>query len=108
MRSMAEVVIAELYYKYDLEFRYEEELEIEGHKFVPDFTVRRRKDKKIFYHEHCGKPHDEKYWKHHKWKLEQYEKVNIVPWNNLIVTYSDRNANVDVRIIENEIKSKLL
>ena len=40
--------------------------------------------------------------------LEMYEKAGIVPWDNLIVTYGDRKANVDMRIVESEIMNKLI
>ena len=108
VRSMAELVITEFYYKYDLTFRYEQEMTIGQHTVVPDYTVRRKHDRKIFIHEHCGMPYDEGYWRHHKWKLEQYEKAGFFPWDNLIVTYSDRNGNVDSRLIESEIVNKLI
>ena len=36
------------------------------------------------------------------------EKAGIVPWDNLVVTYGDRKANVDMRIVESEIMNKLI
>ena len=53
-------------------------------------------------------PFDEKYMVRHKWKMEQYASVGIVPWDNLIVTYNDIYGNLDMRIIESEIVNKLL
>ena len=108
VRSMAELAIAERFYYHQLMFRYEELINIDGYKFTPDFTIMRRRDGKLFYWEHCGLPHDEKYMGRHKWKLSMYEKAGIVPWDNLIVTYGDRNANVDMRIVESEIVNKLI
>ena len=108
VRSMGEVACAEQFYYHDIAFRYEQVLEIEGIEFAPDFTIKRRRDGKIIYWEHCGKPYDEGYMRHHKWKLEMYEKAGIVPWDNLIVTYSDRNNNSDVKLIQSEIINKLL
>lgn len=108
VRSMGEVACAEQFYYHDVAFRYEQVLVIEGFEFAPDFTIKRPRDGKIIYWEHCGKPYDEGYMRHHKWKLEMYEKAGIVPWDNLIVTYSDENNNSDVRIIQSEIINKLL
>ena len=68
----------------------------------------RKRDNKVFYWEHCGLPHDENYLRRHKWKLSMYEKAGIVSWDNLIVTYGDCNANVDMRIVESEIVNKLM
>lgn len=86
VRSMAELVIAERFYYHQLMFRYEELIHIDDYNFALDFTIMRR----------------------HKWKLSMYEKAGIVPWDNLIVTYGDRNANVDMRIVESEIENKLI
>lgn len=108
VRSMGEVVCAERFYHHDLYFRYEEVLWINGYEFAPDFKFKRHRDRKIIYWERCGKPFDKEYMQHHKWKLSMYEKAGIVPWDNLIVTYSDENNNSDVQIIESEIINKLL
>lgn len=53
-------------------------------------------------------PQNSRYWAHHKWKLEEYENAGIVPWDNLIVTYGDENANIDVRCIDSIIYNRLM
>ena len=108
VRSMGEVVCAERFYHHEIAFRYEQVIQIDGYSFAPDFTIMRPRDGKIIYWEHCGKPYDSEYMEHHNWKLKMYEKAGIVPWDNLIVTYSDENNNSDVKIIESEIINKLL
>ncbi len=108
VRSVAEVVIAERYYHFGIDFRYEQELIIGEKVFAPDLTIKRKEDGKIFYHEHCGMPQNSRYWAHHKWKLEEYENAGIVPWDNLIVTYGDENANIDVRCIDSIIYNRLM
>lgn len=62
----------------------------------------------LVYWEHCGRVNDPAYMRHHKWKLSMYEKAGIVPWKNLILTYDNEQGNIDARIIEAEIKNKLL
>lgn len=37
-----------------------------------------------------------------------YERAGIVPWKNLIVTYDDETGNLDLRMIEAEIRNRLL
>lgn len=59
--------------------------------FAPYFTIKRKEDGKIFYHEHCGMLQNSRYWVHHKWKLEEYE-----------------NANIDVRCIDSIIYNRLM
>ena len=62
----------------------------------------------IIYWEHAGMMHIEEYRLRHKQKMEVYESAGIVPWKNLIVTYDDEAGNLDIRIVESEIKNKLL
>ena len=108
MRSKNEVIHAEIMYRLDIPFRYEPVLHIGAHVLIPDFAAIRVRDAKIFYEEHCGMPHNKEYMAHHKWKMSAYESVGIVPWDNLIVTYGDIHGNIDVRVIESELRSKLL
>ena len=95
-------------YRNHIPFRYEQVIHIGTTALTLDFTAMRIRDAKIFYAEHCGMPHNKEYMAHHKRKMELYESVGIVPWDNLIVTYGDINGNIDVRAIENELISKLL
>lgn len=107
VRSKSEVLIAEKLYEAQVQFRYEQTLTIGKYEFSPDFTAL-SKSGKIFYWEHCGMPGNRDYMKHHKWKMEMYESVDIVPWKNLIVTYDNENGTIDLGIIESEIRNKLL
>ncbi len=106
VRSKSEVLIAECLYMYGVQFRYEEVLQVESQQFVPDFTIMTASGK-MYYWEHCGMTNNPQYMKHHKWKLEQYEKVGIVPWKNLIVTYDGEDGIIDMNIIRSEIENKL-
>lgn len=108
MRSKNEVLHAEVMYRLGIPFRYEPVLHIGANDLIPDFMILRIRDAKIFYAEHCGMPFNKRYMEHHKWKMELYEAAGIVPWDSLIVTYGDGHGNIDVRIIESELKSKLL
>lgn len=108
MRSKNEVLHAETMYRLGIPFRYEPVLHIGTRELIPDFSAMRIRDTKIFYAEHCGMPDNKEYMEHHKWKMKVYEAAGIVPWDNLIVTYGDVHGNVDVRIIESELRSKLL
>ena len=50
---------------------------------------------------------DRKYMERHKRKLEIYERADIVPWKNLIVTYDDQYGNINMNVVESEIKCKI-
>lgn len=107
VRSKSEVLIAEMLYMFNISFRYEQVIWIGEIMLIPDFTIR-LPDGRIFYWEHCGLMSSKEYREHHKWKMEVYEKAGIVPWKNLIVTYDDEDGNINVGIIESEIKNKLI
>ncbi|MBR6529782.1 MAG: hypothetical protein IKT62_07070 [Firmicutes bacterium] len=106
VRSKSEVIIAEALYAHGIQFRYEEVLWIDGHQFIPDFKIL-TPSRKVFYWEHCGMVNNPQYMKHHKDKMEQYEKIGIVPWKNLIVTYDTEEGIIDTNIIISEIINKL-
>ncbi len=106
VRSKSEVIISEKLDGYLLPFRYEQMIYFQQYSFSPDFIILTTKG--LRYWEHCGKVNDPGYMQHHKWKLRIYEKMGIVPWENLIVTYDDVHGGIDSRIIEAEIVNKLL
>lgn len=107
VRSKSEVLIAEKLYEFNLPFRYEQVMHINGYNLAPDFTILSRSGEEFIW-EHCGLTGNPKYMKHHKWKMELYESAGIVPWKNLIVTYDNEQGNIDLAIIESEIRNKLL
>ena len=42
-----------------------------------------------------------------KRKLEIYERADIAPWTNLIITYDDQYGNINMNVVESEIKCKI-
>lgn len=108
MRSRGEIVIAEKLRQYSIPFRYECGIGIPDIPYVPDFTIRRPRDGKIFYWEHIGDVNDMKYMNRNKRKFEVYEEYGIVPWDNLIITYDLGNGGVNVPLIEGMIQAWLL
>ena len=108
VRSKSELAISEAFYKYDVPFRYEQVLEIGTYRVVPDFMPRNKRTSEQFYWEHCGMSENEEYMKHHKWKMNLYESVGIVPWENLIVSYDGADGTLNIAEIESVIKNKLL
>ena len=107
VRSKSELIICEIFYKYGIEFRYEEVIYINGKRMEPDFTIRRKSDGKIFYWEHCGMMDLPSYRKRYYEKRDLYEFCDIVPWDNMIFTY-DIDGSIDSEYIESIVKTVLL
>ncbi len=107
VRSKSEVIVYEKLLAFGVAFRYEREKYFDGYRVHPDFEIRRR-DGKIMYWEHCGLMNRQDYIDTYHWKLEHFEKEGIVPWDNLIVTFDDPYGNINVNIIESEIQNRIL
>jgi len=107
VRSKSEAIIAEKLIGTPLPFRYEEVIHVGQEVLVPDFTIRRA-DGKIFYWEHMGLMNNATYIERQYQKEALYRSIEIVPWDNLIKTYDTPNGDIDIRIIESEIRNKLL
>lgn len=106
-RSLGEILIGAKLRQYRIPYRYEAPVhpDLSG---VPDFTIRRPKDGKVFYWEHFGKVSDRDYMRHNITKLEDYASVGIVPWDNLIITYSREDGGINEKLIDAMIHAWLL
>ena len=107
-RSKNELYIASRLDHYGLTYRWDTPTGISGLYRVPDFTIKRKKDGKIIYWEHMGMVYDLESRIDYKRKLEEYEEVGIVPWDNLILTYDTRNGGLRGELIEAMIIGWLL
>ena len=108
VRSKSELLVAEALYRYDLPFRYEQVYRPDDkHTVAADFTIRRI-DGKLFIWEHEGLITVDSYVAWQRRKAELYASIGFVPWDNLIVTYDTDGGNIDLRIVESEIRNRLL
>ena len=108
MRSKNEVYIASRLDHYKLLYRSDCPTGIPGLYRVPDFTIIRKRDKKIIYWEHMGMMDELEYRIDSKRKLEEYEAAGIVPWDNLIITYDTKKGGLRADLIEAMIQGWLL
>lgn len=88
VRSMGEVACAEQFYYHDIPFRYEQVLVLDGIEFAPDFTIKRRRDGKLFYWEHCGMPYDTKYMRRHNISICYFPHTTPAQKQAIITTKS--------------------
>lgn len=108
MRSKGEVYIAARLDHFGIPYRYEASVPHPDVDRVPDFTIRRPRDRKIIYWEHLGRTGDEDYMQGNEIKFLEYENADIVPWDNLIVTYDMKDGGIDAKIIDAMIQGWLL
>jgi hypothetical protein len=108
MRSLGEIIVGARLRHYGIPYRYEAEIGHPDIPYVPDFTIKRPRDGKIIYWEHLGKVNDADYLSRNKRKFEVYELYGIVPWDNLIVSYSQANGGINEKLIDALIQGWLL
>lgn len=106
-RSKSELLIAEALHRYNIAFHYEEILHFRDSMYAPDFTIK-CPNGKIVYWEHEGLTNSTEYLNRQIKKSQVYASNGIVPWDNLIITYDNTEGVIDLRIVESEIKNKLL
>ena len=107
VRSKSELLIAEALHRHGLQFRYEQVYTVDNYTVSADFTIMRA-DGKLFIWEHEGLMNRQQYARRQRQKAEIFEMLGFHPWDNMIVTYDTGDGNVDLRIIESEIRNKLL
>jgi len=91
-RSKSEFMIQTALIKSKIAYRYEEELEINGVKLHPDFTIRKRYSGEIVYWEHLGMMDDPDYVCSFSWKINQYASAGIYLGEKLFVTYETKTT----------------
>lgn len=74
-------------YMHHIPFRYEAQLNLNGHIIYPDFTLLHPITRQIVYWEHFGLVEDEKYRRDYLTKLNLYTSNGIIPSINLITSY---------------------
>ena len=108
VRSKSEVLIAEALNRHGLPFRYEQKYTVDNkYTLSADFTIR-RVDGKVFVWEHEGLTNIRSYIDRQRRKAELFAKLGFVPWDNLIISYDTADGALDLRIVESEIRNKLL
>ena len=106
VRTRAELLIAEMLYRYDIPFRYEQVVIAGKYVLAPDFTFLGA-DGEEFFWEYCGMMADPSYRRRQLWRRGVYEGIGINEWTNMIYTY-DEGDSIDMREIEAIIKTKIL
>lgn len=103
VRSKSEVIVANILDKMNIEYFYEEPLNVRGKTYIPDFTIRHQG--RTAYLEHLGMLSDKLYEKRWEVKKINYESVGISETlGNLIITKDGLDGSLDAMLIESEIE----
>ena len=96
VRSKSEVIIADRLYIKGIPYKYECPVLIGGVLFHPDFTILRLSDRKILYHEHCGKMGDSGYVKDMIDRANKYGRSQIFIGDRLFYTFESEDQPLDI------------
>ncbi len=107
-RSKSEMVIASLLSSYDIEFKYEASMEVNGRQVYPDFIIKRPRDGNVFIWEHFGMVTDDRYLKKAFRKLEEYHHCGIDLWDQLLISFDQKDGGISADGIDKMIRTFLL
>ena len=108
VRSKSESMIVSALLDFNIPFRYESRLEINGIILHPDFEILRPKDRKIIYMEHFGIMDDPDYINKATKKLQLYLSNGYIPNINLICFYETKENPLSIMYVKTIIKSLIL
>ena len=103
VRSKSEALIAFALDLAQIPFHYEEILELDDKKIVPDFTIRHPSTKEIYYWEHFGMMDDPAYAGDTYKKMIVYGRNGIFPGQNLIFTMENTENPLSIQEIQRTI-----
>ena len=104
VRSKSEVIIADRLYIKGIPYKYECPVLIGGVVFHPDFTILRLSDRKILYHEHCGKMGDSGYVEDMIDRANKYAKAKIFQGDRLFYTFESADHPLDISWLDDFIE----
>ena len=106
-RSKSEALIAARLDYYGVIYKYEQSIKIRGITFVPDFLIFKN-DGTILMWEHMGMLDDVKYRNKQIKKIKEYMDAGYFPWDGLILTSETEGKIVDIKDVDQKIKSRIL
>lgn len=109
VRSKSEKILADCFYRHKIPYKYEHPLYLKGYGTVyPDFTFLSRKNKREIYWEHHGMMDDPSYAESTIQKIQAYERNDIYPGEQLILTFETGKLVLDMEIAEKLMQKYLL
>ena len=108
VRSKSEKILADLFYKRNIPYKYEKPLYLKGYGTVyPDFTFVSKKLGQEIYWEHEGMMDKPEYARTAVRKIESYQKNGIYPGERVILTFETEKSILNSNNIDELIKKYL-
>ena len=104
VRSKSEVIIADRLYAKGIPYKYECPIMIGDELIHPDFTILRLSNRKILYHEHCGKMGDACYVEDFLDRVNKYGRAGIFTGDRLFFTFESSNQPLDISWLDEFIE----
>lgn len=108
VRSKSEVNIADMLDEYGIAYRYAPRTIVDGHVVYPDFVCLNARTGKEFFWEHNGMMASDGYGHHFTKKMNIYDQADIVPGENLIMTFEDDKCPLNYPTIRRNIERYLI
>lgn len=109
VRSKSEKIMADYFESLGIIYKYECPLQLKPYGTIyPDFTFLSKRTGKEIYWEHEGMLDNPEYARTAVQKIELYEKNDIFPGENLILTFESSSAVLNTEILKNLTKRYLL
>ena len=109
VRSKSEKIMADKFYEFGIEYKYECPLYLENGKTIyPDFTFLSPRTGKEIYWEHFGIMDDSEYADNSIRKIISYHDNDIFLGENLICTFESKKSPLDYKYVEFLVRKYLL
>jgi hypothetical protein len=108
VRSKSEQIIADRLFINNIPYKYECPIMIDGVVYHTDFRILRMSDRKELFYEHFGKMGDEQYANDNIRRINAYSSNGIILGDNFYATFESYENPLDVRVVDNLIKSQFI
>jgi hypothetical protein len=81
-------------------YKYECPIMIDGQVIHPDFTMKRRIDNMLIYHEHCGRMDDPEYVNDLVERVNLYNQAGILQGDRLTFSFETADKPLDTRVVD--------
>ena len=106
VRSKSEMIIADRLWANGIPYKYECPILVGNEIFHPDFTILKLSDNKLVYLEHCGMLDNPEYSDKMVNRINEYNQAGIYLGDRLFITCETSSTPLDVRVIDNLIKTQ--